>query len=170
MIQKIIQSYDWNKKNNTEYTEKIHTVLHCTPRKAKKILNTILNDKQIQEAKKLKQIGKHEYQEKSRQHFIQTTLKHYVETQKNLRKIINDYITRVREKKLQSIYRNGYNSKSYWSIIQQLRQNNVEDLYALKNYNGVRLFSEGKIKNCATTIRQANILKTFITNIRKTMV
>ena len=72
--------------------------------------------------------------------------------------------------KLQTIYRNGYNSKSYWSIIQQLKQNNVEILYALKNDDGVGLFSEGKIKNCTTTILQANILKTLITNIQKTMV
>ena len=43
----------------------------------------------------------------------QTALTQYVETQKNLRTIINDYITRATEKKLQSIYKNGYNSKSY---------------------------------------------------------
>ena len=78
---------------------------------------------------------------------IQTALTQYVETQKNLRTVINDYITRATEKKLQSIYENGYNSKSYWNIIQQLRQNNVEDLYTLKNDDGVRLLSKEKIKN-----------------------
>ena len=62
-------------------------------------------------------------------------------------RIINDFITRATKKKLQSIYRNGYNSKSYWNIIQQLRQYNIEDLYALKNDDGGRLFSEDEIKN-----------------------
>ena len=79
--------------------------------------------------------SKHEYQEKIKTknaNLIHTTLTQYVETQKNLRTTINNYITRATEKKLQAIYKNGYNSKSYWNIIQQLRQNNVEDLYALK--------------------------------------
>ena len=115
-----------------------------------KISSKILNNKQIQEVKKLKRIAKHEYQEKMKTkngNLIQTALTHYVETQKNLRTIINNYITRATEKKLQSIYKNGYNSKSYWNIIRQSRQNNVEDLYALKNDDGVRLFSEDEIKS-----------------------
>ena len=115
-----------------------------------KISSKILNNKQIQEVKKLKRIAKHEYQEKMKTkngNLIQTALTHYVETQKNLRTIINNYITRATEKKLQSIYKNGYNSKSYWNIIRQLRQNNVEDLYALKNDDGVRLFSEDEIES-----------------------
>ena len=78
---------------------------------------------------------------------IQTAWTHYVETQKNLRTVINNYITRKTEKKLQSIYKNGHNSKSYWNIIPKLRQNNAEDLYALKNDDGLRLFSEDEIKN-----------------------
>ena len=78
--------------------------------------------------------SKHEYQEKIKTkngNLIQTVLTQCEETQKNVRTIINDYITRPTEKKLQAIYKNGYNSKSYCNI-QQLRQNNVEDLYALK--------------------------------------
>ena len=127
--------------------KKIHTVLHETATKSirnSKISNNILNDRQIQEAKKLKRIAKHEYQEKIKtknEHLIKTTLTQYLETQKNLKKIITNYITRETEKKLQSIYKNGFNSKSYWNITQQLRQNNLEDLYALKNDDGVRLFS-----------------------------
>ena len=81
------------------------------------------------------------------EHLIQRVLTQYLETQKNLKTIINDYITRVTEKKLWSIYKNGYNSKPYRNIIQKLRQNNVEDLYALTNDDKVRLFSEGEIKN-----------------------
>ena len=77
---------------------------------------------------------------------IQTALTQYVETQKNLRTIINNYITRAAQKTLQSIYKNGYNSKTYWRIAQQLRQNIVEDIHALKNDDGVRLFSEDEIK------------------------
>ena len=46
--------------------------------------------------------------------------------------MINDCITRATEKKLQSIYKNGCNFKSYSNITQQLRQNNVDDTYALK--------------------------------------
>ena len=127
--------------------KKIHTVLHETATKSirnSKISNNILNNRQIQEAKKLKRIAKYEYQEKIKtknEHLIKTTLTQYLETQKNLKKIITNYITRETEKKLQSIYKNGFNSKSYWNITQQLRQNNLEDLYALKNDDGVRLFS-----------------------------
>ena len=153
LMQNKIQNYDWNTKNSTEYTEKINTVLHELATKSigkYKISNNILNNKQIQEAKKLKRIAKHEYQEKIKTKngiLIQTALTQYVETQKNLRTTINNYITRATEKKLQSIYKNGYNSKSYWNIIRQSRQNNVEDLYALKNDDGVRLFSEDEIKS-----------------------
>ena len=155
LMQNKIQNYDWKTRNSTEYTQKIHTMLHETASKSigkYKISNNNLNNKQIQEAKKSKQIAKHDYQEKIKTkngNLIQTALTQYVETQKNLRTIINDYITRVTEKKLQSIYKNGYNSKSYWNIIRQLRQNNVEDLDALKNDDGVRLFSEDEIKNYA---------------------
>ena len=115
-----------------------------------KISSKILNNKQIQEVKKLKRIAKHEYQEKMKTkngNLIQTALTHYVETQKNLRTIINNYITRATEKKLQYIQRNGYISKYDWNIVRQLSQNNVEDLYALKNDGGLRLFSEDEIKN-----------------------
>ena len=125
-------------QKSTEYTKKINTVHHEIATKSigkYKISNNILNNKQIQEAKKLKRIAKHEYQEKIKTKngiLIQTALTQYVETQKNLRTTINNYITRATEKKLQSIYKNGYNSKSYWNIIRQSRQNNVEDLYALK--------------------------------------
>ena len=34
-----------------------------------------------------------------------------------------------------------------WSS-RQMKQNNKEDLYSLKNDDGVRLFSESEIKNC----------------------
>ena len=63
-ITKQNKSYNWNTKNSTGYTEKILIVLHeaATKSTAKyKISNNILNDKQIQETKKLKQIAKHEY-------------------------------------------------------------------------------------------------------------
>ena len=62
-MQNKIHNYDWNTKNSREYTEKIHTVLHETATKSigkYKITNNILNNKQIQEAKKLKRIAKHE--------------------------------------------------------------------------------------------------------------
>ena len=119
------------------------------PPKAQENTNNILSNKQIQEAKKLKRIAKHEYQEKIKAKngiLIQTALTQYVQTQKNLRTTINNYIIRATEKKLQSIYKNEYNSKSYWNIIQQLRQNNV-GLYALKNDDGIRISSEDEIKS-----------------------
>ena len=43
-------------------------------------------------------MAKHEYQEKTKtknENLIQTVLTEYIETKKNLRKIINDYITRA---------------------------------------------------------------------------
>ena len=97
----------------------MHLVLHETATKSigkYKISNNIVNNKQIQEAKKLKRIAKHEYQEKIKTkngNLIQAALTQYVETQKNLRTIINGYITTATEKKLQYIYKNGYNSKFY---------------------------------------------------------
>ena len=118
--------------------KKEQTALHEATTKSigkYKSSNNILNNKQIQGTKKLKRIAKHEYQEKMKtknRSLIQTALTQYVETQKNLRTIINNYITRATEKKLQSINKNGYNSKSYCNIIRQLRQNNAEDLCALK--------------------------------------
>ena len=106
LIQNKTQNYDWNANNSSEFTEKLHTGLHETATKSiakYKISNTILNDKQIHKAKKLKQITKHEYQEKIKTkngHLIQTVLTQYLETQKNLRTVIIDYITRATEKKL----------------------------------------------------------------------
>ena len=50
---------------------------------------------------------------------------------------------RIKKKKK---WTNGYNSKYDWNIVRQLSQNNVEDLYALKNDGGLRLFSEDEIK------------------------
>ena len=97
LMQSKTQNYDWNTRISTEYTQKIHTVLHETASKSigkYKISNNILNNKQIQEAKKSKRIAKHEYQEKITKNgnLIQTQ---YVETQKNPRTIINDYIMGV---------------------------------------------------------------------------
>ena len=63
IIRNKIQNYDWNTKNSTEYTQKIHTVLHEAATKSKgkyKISNNSLRNKQIQETKKLKRIAKHE--------------------------------------------------------------------------------------------------------------
>ena len=82
--------------------------------KKSQITFSIIN--RFKKQKKLKRIAKHEYQEKIKTKngiLIQTALTQYVETQKNLRTTINNYITRATEKKLQSIYKNGYNSKSY---------------------------------------------------------
>ena len=67
----------------------MHLVLHETTTKSigkDKISNNIVNNKQIQEAKKLKRIAKHEYQEKIKTkngNLIQAALTQYVETQKN---------------------------------------------------------------------------------------
>ena len=63
ILQNKIQIYDWNTKNSTGYTEKILIVLHEAATKSTgkyKISNNILNNKQIQETKKLKRIAKHE--------------------------------------------------------------------------------------------------------------
>ena len=81
-------------QKSTEYTKKINTVHHEIATKSigkYKISNNILNNKQIQEAKKLKRIAKHEYQQKIKTKngiLIQTALTQYVETQKNLRTTI----------------------------------------------------------------------------------
>ena len=86
LIQNKKQNYDWNRKNSTECTEKIHTVLHETATKSigkYKISNDILNNKQIQRAKKLKRIAKDEYKEKTKtknENLIQTALTQYIET------------------------------------------------------------------------------------------
>ena len=57
LMQNKIQNYDWDTKNSTEYTEKINTILREIATKSigkYKISNNILNNKKIQEARKLK--------------------------------------------------------------------------------------------------------------------
>ena len=60
---------------------------------------------------------------------------------------------------MQSTKENEHNSKSYWNIIRQLGQNDVEHLQALKNDDGVRLFSEVEIKNYTHQYYQQLYLK-----------
>ena len=97
--------------------------------------------------------------------FFQARLTQCLETQK-IR--ISNCITRDTEKKLQYIYKNGYNSKFYWNVIRQLRQNNTDDVYALKIDDGLRLFSEGEIKNYTQQYyEQLYSKQSVITNIRK---
>ena len=57
----------------------------------------------------------------------------------------------------------------YWNIIRQLRQNNVEDLYALKRMTKSDYSVKVKSKFYVTVLPTI-ILKPFITNIRKAIV
>ena len=82
----------------------MHTVLHKTASKSivkYKVSNTILNNKQIQQAKKIKGTARHEDQEKMKtknENLIRKALTQNVET--------HDYITRATEMEIQSVCKN----------------------------------------------------------------
>ena len=59
---------------------------------------------------------------------------------------IEHHITQNIEKRLNTIAQQGLNSKPFWNIVRQMKRNNSEDLIAIKDDKGSRLFSEEEIK------------------------
>ena len=67
----------------------------------------------------------------------------------NLTNIIKDYEIKTTENKLKVINNSGgTNSKMFWNLIRQIKKSNSEDLYAIKNQNGEKIFNEKDIKQC----------------------
>ena len=62
-----------------------------------------------------------------------------------LKRTIKHYITENIEKRLNRIAQQGLNSKPFWNIVRQMKRNNSEDLIAIKDGKGSRLFSEEEI-------------------------
>ena len=78
---------------------------------------------------------------------IKNKLDQYKKHQINLTNIIKDYEIKTAENKLKAINnRGGTNSKMFWNLIRQIKKNNSEDLYAIKNQNGEKSFNEKDIK------------------------
>ena len=59
-----------------------------------------------------------------------------------LKRTIEHHITENIEKRLKTIAQQGLNSKTLWDIVRQMKRNNSEDLIAIKDDKGSRLFSE----------------------------
>ena len=65
----------------------------------------------------------------------------------NLTNIIKDYEIKTTENKLKVINNSGgTNSKMFWNLIRQIKKSNSEDLHAIKNQNGEKIFNEKGIK------------------------
>ena len=78
---------------------------------------------------------------------IKNKLDQYKKHQINLTNIIKDYEIKTAENKLKAINNSGRtNSKMFWNLIRQIKKNNSEDLYAIKNQNGEKSFNEKDIK------------------------
>ena len=77
---------------------------------------------------------------------IKNRLDQYKKRQINLTNIIKDYEIKI-ENKLKVINNSGgTNSKMFWNLIRQIKKSNSEDLYAIKNQNGEKIFNEKDIK------------------------
>ena len=78
---------------------------------------------------------------------IKNRLDQYKKHQINLANIIKDYEIKTTENKLKVINNSGEtNSKMFWNLIRQIKKSNSEDLYAIKNQNGEKIFNEKDIK------------------------
>ena len=78
---------------------------------------------------------------------IKNKLDQYKKHQINLTNIIKDYEIKTTENKLKVINNSGgTNSKMFWNLIRQIKKSNSEDLYAIKNQNGEKIFNEKDIK------------------------
>ena len=78
---------------------------------------------------------------------IKNRLDQYKKHQINLANIIKDYEIKTTENKLKVINNSGgTNPKMFWNLIRQIKKNNSEDLYAIKNQNGEKIFNEKDIK------------------------
>ena len=59
---------------------------------------------------------------------------------------IEHHITENIEIRLKTIAQQGPNSKPFWNTVRQIKRNNSEDLIAIKDDKGSRLFSKEEIK------------------------
>ena len=95
---------------------------------------------------------------------IKNRLDQYKKRQINLTNIIKDYEIKI-ENKLKVINNSGgTNSKMFWNLIRQIKKSNSEDLYAIKNRNGEKIFNEKDIKQNRVLL-QRTVFKKNIINI-----
>ena len=108
--------------------------------------NEVYTNKEIKEAQKLKVNAKKEYEMAIRMknpEQIKNKLDQYKKHQIKLINIIKDYEIKTTENKLKAINNSGEtNSKMFSNLIRQIKKNNSEDLYTIKNQNGEKLFNE----------------------------
>ena len=104
----------------------------------------------MKEATKLKIKAKKEYEMEIRMknpEQIKNRLVQYKKHQINLTNIMQDYEIKTTENRLKVINNSrGINSKMFWNLIRQIKKSNSEDLYAIKNQNGEKIFNEKDIK------------------------
>ena len=93
---------------------------------------------------------------------IKNRLDQYKKRQINLTNIIKDYEIKI-ENKLKVINNSGgTNSKMFWNLIRQIKKSNSEDLYAIKNRNGEKIFNEKDIKQNRVLLRRTVFKKNII--------
>ena len=93
---------------------------------------------------------------------IKNRLDQYKKRQINLTNIIKDYEIKI-ENKLKVINNSGgTNSKMFWNLIRQIKKSNSEDLYAIKNRNGEKIFNEKDIKQNRVLLRRIVFKKNII--------
>ena len=94
---------------------------------------------------------------------IKNRLDQYKKHQINLTNIIKDYEIKTTENKLKVINNSGEtNSKMFWNLIRQIKKSNSEDLYAIKNRNGEKIFNEKDIKQNRVLLRRIVFKKNII--------
>ena len=99
--------------------------------------NNIRDQPQIRQKRK----REHKYEYKNRK----IALNNYLNSQMELKRTTEQHITENIEKRLKTIAQQGLNSKPFWNIVRQMKRNNSEDLIAIKDGKGSRMFSEEEI-------------------------
>ena len=82
----------------------------------------------------------------------------YKKHQINLTNIIKDFEIKTTENKLK-VKNSG---RKFWNLIRQIKKSNSEDLYAIKNRNGEKIFNEKDIKQNRVLLRRTVFKKNII--------
>ena len=187
MVKKKIDSYQWKINSNTNWTRFRETmqnnIINNKPRNyeelGKIIIQTAVEEiglftnknkaytnRKIKKARELKIKGKKEYEmaiKMKNPEQIKNRLDQYKKHQINLTNIIKDYEIKTTENKLKVINNSGgTNSKMFWNLIRQIKKSNSEDLYAIKNRNGEKIFNEKDIKQNRVLLRRTVFKKNII--------
>ena len=173
-VKKKIDSYQWKINSNTNWTRFRETmqnnIINSQPRNYEELEKIIIQtavkklglfkNKNIEvytnrkiKARKLKIKAKKEHEMAIRTknpQQIKNKFDQYKEHQINFTNIIKDYEIKATENKLKVINKSGgTNSKMFCNLKRQIKKSNSEDLYAIKNQNGEKVFNEKDLKQYA---------------------